>query len=96
MAYHKGKPMILSVLSENFLKLGAEETVIYAPTAGFEDVRALWKKLMTEKNPSLKEKNISLPVVVPGITAGISYTADFFLDKGQTIIASHPCWDNYS
>jgi aspartate/methionine/tyrosine aminotransferase len=34
-------------------------------------------------------------VVVPGITAGISYTAELFLDEGETIVASSPCWDNY-
>jgi aspartate/methionine/tyrosine aminotransferase len=33
---------------------------------------------------------------VPGITAGISYSADLFLDEGSTIITSSPCWDNYS
>jgi aspartate/methionine/tyrosine aminotransferase len=39
---------------------------------------------------------MSLPVVVPGITAGISYIADLFLDKGQRLITADPCWDNYS
>jgi aspartate/methionine/tyrosine aminotransferase len=96
MAYHKGKPMILSALDENFPNLSSEETVLYAPTAGFEDVRALWKEQMTAKNPSLSGQHISLPVVVPGITAGISYTADLFLDAGQTMISHFPCWDNYS
>ncbi|MDR3301744.1 MAG: aminotransferase class I/II-fold pyridoxal phosphate-dependent enzyme [Spirochaetaceae bacterium] len=96
MAYHNGKPMMLSALGECINALKAEEIVSYAPTAGFEEARTLWKEAILAKNPSLQEKNISLPVVVPGITAGISYTADLFLGAGQTIIANDPSWDNYS
>jgi aspartate/methionine/tyrosine aminotransferase len=44
---------------------------------------------------SLKGKLVSLPVVVPGITAGISFAAGLFLDQNQVIIASDPRWDNY-
>jgi aspartate/methionine/tyrosine aminotransferase len=51
---------------------------------------------MGQKNPSLKLDEISLPAAVPGITAGISFVADLFLDEINTIIASDPCWDNYS
>ncbi|MDR2510034.1 MAG: aminotransferase class I/II-fold pyridoxal phosphate-dependent enzyme [Spirochaetaceae bacterium] len=95
MAFHRGKPMILSALSENLPHLTEAETVAYAPTAGVEQVRELWQRLIIEKNPSLKKEAISLPVVVPGITAGISYTADLFLDAGQKLITNEPCWDNY-
>ncbi|MDR3336841.1 MAG: aminotransferase class I/II-fold pyridoxal phosphate-dependent enzyme, partial [Treponema sp.] len=75
--------------------LKPEETVVYAPTAGVEKVREAWKKQLLQKNPSIKVEHLSLPIVVPGITAGISYTADLFLDKNQSIVASAPCWDNY-
>jgi aspartate/methionine/tyrosine aminotransferase len=51
---------------------------------------------MISKNPSVNSKKISLPVLVPGITSGISYAADLFLDEGQSIIVSDPSWDNYS
>ncbi|MDR2467946.1 MAG: aminotransferase class I/II-fold pyridoxal phosphate-dependent enzyme [Spirochaetaceae bacterium] len=96
MAFHQGKPMILSALSENLPYLSEAETVAYAPTAGIEEVRELWQKLLLEKNPSLRRECISLPVVVPGITAGISYIADLFLNKGQRLIMNDPCWDNYN
>ncbi|MDR2480724.1 MAG: aminotransferase class I/II-fold pyridoxal phosphate-dependent enzyme [Spirochaetaceae bacterium] len=96
MAFHKGKPMILSALSDHLPYLSEAETVAYAPTAGVESVRELWFKHLLEKNPSLKAEFISLPVVVPGITAGISYMADIFFDKDQTVIINAPCWDNYS
>jgi aspartate/methionine/tyrosine aminotransferase len=69
--------------------------VAYSPTAGIDEVRELWKKLLLEKNPTLDSKFMSLPVVVPGITAGLSYTADLFLNEGGIILAGHPSWDNY-
>ena len=36
-----------------------------------------------------------MPVLVPGLTAGISYLADLFLDEGKGLVASDPSWDNY-
>jgi aspartate/methionine/tyrosine aminotransferase len=51
---------------------------------------------MLKKNPSLDPEKISLPVVIAGLTAGLSCTADLFIGKGSSLIASDPCWDNYS
>jgi aspartate/methionine/tyrosine aminotransferase len=96
MAYCKGSPMILSAIADNMVSLTPEEAVAYAPTAGVEKVRKLWKDLMIRKNPSLNPANISLPIVVPGLTAALSYTADMFITKGNSVIASEPCWDNYA
>jgi aspartate/methionine/tyrosine aminotransferase len=96
MAYSQGKPLILSAIAGNMAALSPEESVAYAPTAGVEKARQVWKDLMIRKNPSLDPARISLPVVVPGLTAGLSYTADMFLSKGGSILASDPCWDNYS
>ncbi|GHT78782.1 hypothetical protein FACS1894130_05990 [Spirochaetia bacterium] len=95
MAYDKGKPLMMSAIADNLPHLSAAESVAYAPTAGVESVRQAWKEQLLKKNPSIKEEHLSLPIVVPGITAGISYTADLFLDEGQCIISSGPCWDNY-
>jgi aspartate/methionine/tyrosine aminotransferase len=95
MAYNGGKPLMMSAIADRMPGLTAEETVAYAPTAGVEQARAVWKDLLLQKNPSIEPGGISLPVVVPGITAGISYMADLFLDQGTPILVSDPCWDNY-
>ena len=71
------------------------ELVGYAPTAGNPDLRAMWKESIIRKNPLLKDKKFSLPVVVPGLTAGISYLADLFLDETKPLVAADPSWDNY-
>jgi len=96
MAYNKGKPLILSAIADNMASLTPEESVAYAPTAGIEKARTVWKEMMIQKNPSLNATSISLPVVVPGLTSGLSCAADMFFSKGSTLIASDPCWDNYS
>ena len=96
MAFSQGKPLILSAVADSMPLLSPEEAVAYAPTAGIEQIRKLWQSEILKKNPSLKKENISLPVVVPGLTAGLSYTADLFLDENSVIISSDPCWDNYS
>jgi aspartate/methionine/tyrosine aminotransferase len=96
MAFHKGQPLILSAIKDSMPTLTPKEAVTYAPTSGVEEVCQAWKDSLGRKNPSLKTGNIPLPVAVPGITAGISYTSDLFLDETSTLIASDPCWDNYS
>jgi aspartate/methionine/tyrosine aminotransferase len=95
MAYEGGRPLILSAIAEGMPTLSALEAVAYAPTAGVETVRSAWKESICEKNPTLDPEGISLPVVVPGLTGGISYIADLFLDETTDILISDPSWDNY-
>ncbi|GMO47358.1 MAG: aminotransferase class I/II-fold pyridoxal phosphate-dependent enzyme [Termitinemataceae bacterium] len=95
MAYQVGRPLMLSAFTRLMPTLTSAEMVAYAPTAGIPEVRELWKAQIIEKNPSLEPNSISLPVVVPGITAGISYIADLFLDEGGDFLSGTPAWDNY-
>jgi aspartate/methionine/tyrosine aminotransferase len=96
MAYKNGKPLILSAIADNMAAFTPEEAVAYAPTAGIEKARTAWRDQMIQKNPSLDPAKISLSAVIAGLTAGLSCTADLFIGKGSTLIASDPCWDNYS
>lgn len=91
-----GKPAILEAVHKYAPELSAGELVAYAPTAGLPDLRALWKDLIYKKNPGLKGKEISTPVVVPGLTAGISCLADLFIDETKPLLSPNPSWDNYS
>jgi aspartate/methionine/tyrosine aminotransferase len=96
MACKNGKPLILSAIADNMAAFTPEETVAYAPTAGIEKARTAWRDQMIQKNPSLDPANISLPAVIAGLTAGLSCTADLFIGKNSSLIASDPCWYNYS
>jgi aspartate/methionine/tyrosine aminotransferase len=95
MAYQQGRPLMLQVIQEQVPGLKPEETVVYAPTAGIQEARIAWKQHILQRNPSLSPENMSLPVVVPGLTAGISYMADLFLGEEDVIMLGSPCWDNY-
>ena len=91
----EGKPIMLPSIKKYVPDLTSSELVGYAPTAGNPDLRAMWKESIIRKNPLLKDKKFSLPVVVPGLTAGISYLADLFLDEIKPLVAADPSWDNY-
>lgn len=92
----EGKPLALPSVKKYVPEFSAAELVSYAPTAGNPDLRAAWKDELIKKNPLLANKSFSLPVVVPGLTAGISYLADLFLDETKPLVAADPSWDNYS
>jgi len=99
MAFHHKKPIMLSALRRLLPQLEAEEVVTYTPTEGILKLRELWQAELLKKNPSLAAaapESITLPVVVPGISAGISGIGELFFDSGDTLIVSDPCWDNYT
>lgn len=95
MAVANGTPIELESYKKMMPGLNPRETVAYAKTAGNPDLRKLWKEKILEKNPNLKGKSISLPILVPGLTAALSYVSDLFVDVDKPLIAPNPCWDNY-
>jgi len=58
MAYSQKKPMILDSLQRLIPSLASKEAVAYAPTAGQPVLRETWKKMLVEKNPTLKNFNL--------------------------------------
>lgn len=95
MAVANGTPIELDSYKKNMPNLNPRETVAYAKTAGNPDFRKIWKEKIIEKNPLLKDKNFSLPIMVPGLTAVLSYVSDLFVDVNKPLLAADPCWDNY-
>ena len=91
-----GIPAILPSVQKSVPSFDARSLVAYAPTAGQKEFRTIWQKQIIDKNPLLKTKKISLPVVVPGLTAGLSYIADLFIDETKPLLAPDPSWDNYA
>ena len=95
MAVAGGSPIELESYKKIMPSLNSRETVAYAKTAGNPNVRDLWKSKIIEKNPDLKDKKISSPILVPGLTAVLSYVSDIFVDAEKPLLAPDPCWDNY-
>ncbi len=96
MATSKGVPMYMESVKEQVPTLSASEMFPYAPTPGVLELREKWREEMDIKNPSLKGKLTSLPLVTSGLTHGISTVADMFLDKGDPIVVPDMFWGNYT
>ncbi len=95
IAYRGGSPLFLPAVRNLLPNLTPEEIFPYAPTQGVEALREAWKKEIVSKNPDIGDSVFSLPLVVPGLTAGISVLADLFVDKGDAIVLPDMYWDNY-
>lgn len=95
MACFRQKPIRTAQVEALTRALTEEETVSYAPTPGVKVLREFWKKEIYRKNPDLETSPISLPVVVSGLTAGISEVAKFFFQKETNIVLPDMFWGNY-
>lgn len=95
MATLGGKPMHLNSLKELIPDLPPEQIFSYAPTPGNPQLRELWLDDMIRKNPSLAGQNTSLPLVVSGLTHGISVLADLFAGPGDCVLVPDMFWGNY-
>jgi aspartate/methionine/tyrosine aminotransferase len=87
--------MGLPAIMRHFSDLGPDAVLPYAPSFGRADLRAAWREEIREKNPSLGDAPISLPVVAGGITHGLSTVADLFVDPGDLLLVPDQLWDNY-
>lgn len=95
MAYHRGSPMTLPAIQELTPDLTTAETVAYAPTTGVMALRKRWHEEMIRKNPDLVGVRTTLPVVVPGLTAGLSLIADLIADEDNMLLLPDLFWGNY-
>ncbi|MHA1784133.1 MAG: aminotransferase class I/II-fold pyridoxal phosphate-dependent enzyme [Candidatus Helarchaeota archaeon] len=96
IATEKGEPMHLKTIIGYTQGLTIRETIGYAPASGNLDLRLKWKEEMLRKNPSLKNKNLSLPIVTNALTHGLSLCADLFVDKNDNIVLPDKIWGNYN
>jgi len=90
-----GTPMRLETIAS---KIDMEPSRIfpYAPSFGRPDIRAKWKSMIYEKNPSLEGVELSMPVVTNALTHGVSMAGYMFLDPGDEVIVPDLFWGNYN
>ena len=91
-----GTPAALPSVHKYAPLLTPQELVAYSPTAGLPELREAWRRIQTKNNPLLQNKTTSLPIVVPGLTAGLSYIMDLFVGEGAPLLVPSPSWDNYA
>lgn len=85
-------------IQQNFPGLGVEEIFPYAPEVGLPAFRQAWKSWMLKKagaSASRLEKQMTLPMIMPGITGALSICLRMFVDPGKAIITPDKRWENY-
>ncbi len=96
MAKEKGGTMYLPSIMKRIAGLRPEEALTYAPSFGILPLREAWQESLYQKNPALKGKRISLPVVTNAITHGLSVAADLWVDAGDPVVLPDKMWGNYN
>ena len=96
IAREAGHTMYFPTIMSNLQGIKASESLTYAPSFGIPALRKRWQEDLYAKNPSLKGKQISLPVATCGITHAVSTIADMWVDPGDVIIVPDMMWGNYN
>ena len=95
MAFEEdGSPLVMECFSKNSNL--DKKAFLYAGSFGLLPLREAWRELELKKNPSLKGKRFSLPVVTNALTHGLRITAELFADKGDEVVVPDLFWDNYA
>ncbi len=89
-----GEPLCLEVISKD-VSLQKKDIFNYTSSYGKAELRNIWKKMIYEKNPSLKEE-ISLPIVTGALTHGLSICGFLFVNEDDNIIVPDLIWENYN
>ncbi len=95
IAKEEGHTMRLDSVNDLIHPIRPSESLTYASSYGIEPLRQHWQKMMVVKNPSLKDRRVSLPLVTNGITHGVSITADLWIDPDDLVLVPEMMWGNY-
>ncbi|MBF0211445.1 MAG: aminotransferase class I/II-fold pyridoxal phosphate-dependent enzyme [Desulfamplus sp.] len=96
IAKQNNRVMALPSVTELVNKIEPDNFLPYASSFGVPELRDRWKSAILEKNPSIANKQISIPVVTGGITHAVSTFADLWIDPDDTVILPDMMWGNYS
>ncbi len=96
IATEENGTMYFPSIMDTICGLSPDNSINYASSFGIPALRKAWLEAMIDKNPSLKGKSVSLPVVTGGITHALSLFADLFIDPGDVIILPDMIWGNYN
>jgi aspartate/methionine/tyrosine aminotransferase len=88
-----GSPLTLECM-ETMVNIPSD-SFLYAPSFGVAKLREEWGRLLGAKNPGLRGKMYSLPVVTAALTHGLSIAGYLFVDDGDEVIIPDLYWDNY-
>jgi len=94
MAFEEdGSPLVMECFGDK-VKLG-KKAFLYAGSFGLPPLRGKWKEMELKKNPSLRGKRFSDPVVTNALTHGLRIAAELFADSRDELVVPDLFWDNY-
>lgn len=67
--------------------------LLYSPVEGIASVRSAWRNWQRREVDSAIPS--SMPIVVDGLTHGLSVIADLFAGEGRKVVIPAPFWGNY-
>ena len=86
MAFEEdGSPLVMDCFADH-TDLD-RKAFLYAGSFGLLPLREAWKKMQVKKNPSLRGKKYSLPVVTNALTHGLRITGELFAGPGDEVVA---------
>jgi len=88
-----GSPLVMDCFSRN-IGLG-KSAFLYAGSFGLPKLREMWREMEFKKNPSLKGKVFSRPVVTNALTHGLRVSAELFASHRDELVIPDLYWDNY-
>ena len=95
MAFEEdGTPLVMDCFSRGITL--DKKAFLYAGSFGLAKLREVWREMQIEKNPSLKDKTFSNPVVTNALTHGLRVAAELFAGPEDTLVVPDLFWDNYS
>ena len=94
MAFEEdGSPLVMDCFSRN---IGLDKRAfLYAGSFGLPKLREAWREMEFKKNPSLKGKSFSNPVVTNALTHGLRVCAELFAGPRDELVIPDLYWDNY-
>ena len=97
VALENGSIMYYPAMKAQFSEdMKTSEIFPYAPMGGVAALRKAWNDDMYAKNPLLKGKLTSLPVVTSGLTNSLSLVCSLFLEIGGDVVLPDMYWENYN
>ena len=89
-----GAPMALSGMTDALSGVDAKMAWLYPPAEGHLALRQAWAA--RQRGMGLgSDAVMSTPMVVHGLTQGVSLVADLFADPDTDVFIPDPCWENY-
>lgn len=94
MAFEEdGSPLVMKCFSKN-VRL-SKKAFLYAGSFGDPLLRAKWREMQIEKNPSMAGVSFSNPVVTNALTHSLRVAAELFASPADEVVVPDLYWDNY-